>query len=314
MALSKPVQNKEVTTKLDSLFESIPVLTDILFSFREFHDLCVRSRHLPDHIVIKVDQCAVDFRQMSLNTVTVSKRVSNQWLDSAIALFENIEQHENPCELLQLLADQARELSQCFRIIAAWARDLEKKLHAAQDLTIRQLKGLQVTTARADNDGTEQPQEDISWGTWFKSFLPTLETATAKPSIKEKIEKTPQYENEKLIAEKAGMLNELLRKRAEVHEAIADFWKEEAEKYELLRAKIETAKFDIVQIMTDSVSQNNIRVWKEAKQSMERHATSVTKISNCFNFVTPAKPCPAEKKYFPSLQLTLNVPSCIGSV
>ena len=133
------VQKKsEVTNGLDLIWESRALYADILYCFRECHDLCVSSGLFSNDIILKVDQCAVDFRQMSLDTVTVAKRVSNQWLDTAIAFFENIDDVDDPKEMLILLGNQARELARCFKIIAAWARDLGGRFHQAQDGTIKE--------------------------------------------------------------------------------------------------------------------------------------------------------------------------------
>ena len=69
--------------------------------------------------------------------VSVAKRVSTQWLDVAIAFFENIDDAVDPAEMLKLLGGQAKELAKCFKAIAAWARDLCGRLHEAQDGTIQ---------------------------------------------------------------------------------------------------------------------------------------------------------------------------------
>lgn len=125
---------------LDLIWESRALYADILFCFRECHDLCVSSQLFTKDIILKVDQCAVDFRQLSLDTVTVAKRVSNQWLDSAIVFFENIDDVDDPREMLKLLGDQAEELARCFKIIAAWARDLGTRFHEAQDCTTKEVE------------------------------------------------------------------------------------------------------------------------------------------------------------------------------
>ena len=139
MALSTQVQKKlETTNGLDLIWDSRGLYAEILFCFRECHDVCVESELFSKETILQVDQCAVDFRQLSLDTVTVAKRVSNQWLDTAIVFFENIDQVDNPKEMLVLLGNQARELAQCFKVIAAWARDLGGRFHQAQDGTIKE--------------------------------------------------------------------------------------------------------------------------------------------------------------------------------
>ena len=139
MAMSKAVQQKiEETNGLDLIWKSRALYAEILFCFRECHDVCVQSKLFTNDIILQIDQCAVDFRQLSFDTVTIAKRVSNQWLDTAITFFENIDDVDDPKEMLQLLGDQARELAKCFKLIAAWARNLGGRFHEAQDGTIRE--------------------------------------------------------------------------------------------------------------------------------------------------------------------------------
>ena len=141
MASSNEVQKKvETTNGLDLIWESRALYADILFSFRECHDLCVSSGLFTKEIILQVDQCAVDFRQLSLDTVTVAKRVSNQWLGSATTFFENIDYVDKPEKMLKLLGNQPRELARCFKVIAAWARDLGGRFYEAQGGIIKEAK------------------------------------------------------------------------------------------------------------------------------------------------------------------------------
>ena len=156
MAVSTQAQKKvEDTNGLDLIWQSRALYADILFCFRECHDLCVSSELFTDDIILQVDQCAVDFRQLSLDTVTVAKRVSNQWLDTAIVFFENIDDVDDPTEMLTLLGNQARELARCFKIIAAWARDLGGRFHEAQGGTIKEAeefkKAFEAAVERAED-------------------------------------------------------------------------------------------------------------------------------------------------------------------
>ena len=156
MAVSKAAQEKiETTNGLDLIWESRALYADILFCFRECHDLCVSSELFTKEIILQVDQCAVDFRQLSLDTVTVAKRVSNQWLDTAIAFFENIDDVDDPKEMLVLLGNQARELARCFKIIAAWARDLGGRFHEAQGGTIKEVEEFKKAFAAAEQRAEE---------------------------------------------------------------------------------------------------------------------------------------------------------------
>ena len=137
---------------LDLIWESRLIFAEILFCFRECHDLCVESGLFGHDVILKVDQCAVDFRRLSLDSVSVAKRVSNQWLDTALATFENIESEKNPKAMLELLGKQAKELSRCFKVFAAWARDLALRFHKAQDGTIKEAEEFKKYFAKAYED------------------------------------------------------------------------------------------------------------------------------------------------------------------
>ena len=143
MAVSKAAQKKlEVMNGLDLIWESRSLYAEILHSFRECHDVVVASGLFTADIILQIDQCGVDFRQLSLDTVTVAERVSNQWLDVAISFFESLADIDDPkekMEMLLILSNQARELAVCFKLIAAWARDLGGRFHTAQDGTIKEV-------------------------------------------------------------------------------------------------------------------------------------------------------------------------------
>ena len=72
-------------------------------------------------------------------------------MDVAIAFFSNIDDADSPQDMLKLLGDQARELAiaRCFKLIAAWARDLGGWFHQAQDGTIREAEEFKQEFAAA---------------------------------------------------------------------------------------------------------------------------------------------------------------------
>ena len=137
MAMSKAVQQE--TYGLDLIWKSRVLHAEILLCFRECHDVCIQSKLFTNDIILQIDQCAVDFRQLSFDTVTIAKRVSNQWLDGAITFFENIDDVDDPKEMLQLLGSQARG-NECFKLIAAWAKNLALRFHEAQGGTIKEVE------------------------------------------------------------------------------------------------------------------------------------------------------------------------------
>ena len=63
MAVSKAAQKKlEVMNGLDLIWESRSLYADILYSFRECHDVVVASGLFTTDIILQIDQCGVDFR------------------------------------------------------------------------------------------------------------------------------------------------------------------------------------------------------------------------------------------------------------
>ena len=140
---------------LELIWKSEQSYADILSSFRECHDLCVGSKLFSDDIISTVDQCAVDFRLLSLDSVSIAKRVSNQWLDMALLTFENLKDIESPEDMFELLGKQARELSCCFKVIAAWAGDLGERFHQAHDGTIKESEGLKKVFEKAMEEKKE---------------------------------------------------------------------------------------------------------------------------------------------------------------
>lgn len=114
-------------TGLQCMLDSHTLFTEILLGFQECHDVCLRSKLFTDETVLSLDQCGIEFRQLLMGTTRIAGRVSNQWLEVVINLFENINDIDDPSEILQLLAIQARELSWSFHLIAAWGRSLNRK-------------------------------------------------------------------------------------------------------------------------------------------------------------------------------------------
>ena len=101
----------------------------------------------------------MDFRQLSMATVTVARRVSIQWPDEAIDFFENIDDEENPALALRTLGNQARELARCFHVIAAWARDLCGRFHKAQNGTIMEAEDFKDAFREAETLAVKNERE-----------------------------------------------------------------------------------------------------------------------------------------------------------
>ena len=128
----------EITNGLDLLYQSKELYAETLFKFRECHDLCISSGLFRKEILLQIAQCALHFHQMCNNTGNIARTVSHQWLDSSISFFENISRVRKPKETLSLLGRQAKEIGQCFKIIALWTRDIAAKFHDALNNTMRE--------------------------------------------------------------------------------------------------------------------------------------------------------------------------------
>ena len=136
MAVSKPTGCERCA--LAYMCESRVAFGDILFLFRQCHDVCEQSGLFQKNTIMKIDQCGVDFRQLSLDTATIARKVSSMWLDLALVLFKNIDDVEDPREMLQLLGSQAGELAMCFRTISGWAREISGRIHDAIGSSVRE--------------------------------------------------------------------------------------------------------------------------------------------------------------------------------
>ena len=165
MALSKPETTVEISNEddgLEGICKSQSLYASILYSFRECHDLCVSSKLFSEEIIHRIDQCAVNFRQLSMDTVTVAKRVSNQWLNTTILFYRNIDSVKDPKKILLLLSGQARDLAKCFKVIAQWATKLCSKFHKAQNDTIEEAEEFKkkFTAAESQAESAKKIAED----------------------------------------------------------------------------------------------------------------------------------------------------------
>ena len=126
---------------IDLLKQSKDLFPVIMYHFREFHDLCMHSGLYPPHSVIDIDTIAITFRKLGYDTATVATVVSNQWLESTIMFYQNLDDF-GPGDLksmLILLGGQAKELSKIFKIIARWTSWMAGDFHDAQIDTIKHL-------------------------------------------------------------------------------------------------------------------------------------------------------------------------------
>ena len=167
----------EESNGLDLIYGSQVIFLKVQESFRKFYDLCKESELFTADNIVKIEQCALDFRNMCSETATVSKRVSDLWLDTAIVFFENIDNFDCPKDMMELLGKQARELAVCFKILAAWARDLAGRFHGAQTKSIKDVESYQETFKNAVTRADEFKNEAEK-----QCHLAKLNAAEAKAS------------------------------------------------------------------------------------------------------------------------------------
>ena len=141
----------ESLTGLELILQSRALFADLMLKFRECHDLCKESKLFTPEVMLEIDTCAVTFRKMCLDTVTVARLISDQWLDSTIMFFENITKmdKEGLKSMLQTLGGQAKEIGTLFKVIAAWARHLAGKFHEIQQDTIKEAEEFKDKFAEA---------------------------------------------------------------------------------------------------------------------------------------------------------------------
>ena len=113
------------------------------------------------------------------------------------------------------------------------------------------------------------------------------------------------------VASKAAKLVNVLGKLEETCEAIAAFWTMEADKFDAQGAKMKTNHAVMIKGMKGKVCKDNIAYWNKTKDELDRYATAMSVINNCFNFVTDAKPPTAQSIKFANLDLDLHLPPAI---
>ena len=153
------VAQERTTNGFDLFPQSQDLFAEILFNFRECHDLCVNSGLFTNDVILQIDQCAVDFRQMSIDTVAIAKRMSVVWLDTAIMIFENIDDIDDPKEVLSVLGTEAGELAKCFHVVAALARDIAARFHHAQGGTIKEAEEFKKSFEKAQESASNVKQQ-----------------------------------------------------------------------------------------------------------------------------------------------------------
>jgi len=154
------------------LFKNSPTaFQQVLIQFRVCHDLCLytSSEILESDTLIKIDQCAIDFRHMAMQTATLADRISSLWCKTCLLFFRNIEKVTNYDKVLARISNQAKDLSLGFKTIAKWCRDLAGRFHDAQQLATNNSEEFQKSVDLAEKEADRLFEE-------LKSKLNDLET------------------------------------------------------------------------------------------------------------------------------------------
>jgi len=138
MALSKldhgSIDAKEVNIDgLEALRSSLKYFQDGLSQFRVCHDLCLTGDLLDSEESRNLDQCAVDFRQISICVSSLAEKIASLWCKTCALFYKNFEKITgNPKKVLDNISQQADELRMGFEHIKERASKLADKFSSIQ--------------------------------------------------------------------------------------------------------------------------------------------------------------------------------------
>ena len=121
------------------LFKNCPaVFQEVLIQFRVCKEI------LEPDTLNKVDQCAVDFRHMLIQTASLSDKMSSIWCKTCLLFFKNLEKINTKRVdiMLKQISSQARDLSAGFKTIGNWCRELVRRFHVAVVQSVNAAKAL----------------------------------------------------------------------------------------------------------------------------------------------------------------------------
>ena len=115
------------------------------------------------------------------------------------------------------------------------------------------------------------------------------------------------------VAGKATKLINVLLKLEETCEAIAVFWRIEADKFDSQGAKMKTNHAVMIKVMKGKVCKDNITFWTETKDELDRYITAMSAVNAYFNFAhtANAKPSTYQTIKFANLALELHLPTTV---
>lgn len=116
---------------MEAIKDAGALFAESLHQFRVCHDLLQASKLFSDQEIQEMDKCAISFRELGLTTCTLARVSSDQFLDSAILYYENLEYFsESESEATtKLLIGQAGDLNRAYQVISIWATNLSEQFH-----------------------------------------------------------------------------------------------------------------------------------------------------------------------------------------
>jgi len=135
MALSK-LDHGSIDVNIDGLEvlrSSLKYFKDGLIQFRVCHDLCLTGDLLDSEASRNLDQCAVDFRQISICVSSLAEKIASLWCKTCVLFYKNFEKITgNPKKVLDNISQQADELRMGFEHIKERASRLADKFSSIQ--------------------------------------------------------------------------------------------------------------------------------------------------------------------------------------
>ena len=156
---------------------------NILYHFREVHDLCELSGIYSKESLKEIDTIAITFRKMGQDTATVARMVADQWLDSTIMFYESIDDlgADDIKSMLELLGGQAKELGKIFKVLACSTAWMAGRFHDEQTENVKEVQQykdkfeaafVQATSAEKNAQrAAERAKATLMHGVfWFMAF------------------------------------------------------------------------------------------------------------------------------------------------
>lgn len=318
---------------------------DIYFAFQEGHYLMVEAK-FEEKIIFAVDQCGLDFRQISLKTNTMADQIASRWCTTAIMLLKtlDLDTPDEVKDILEMVANQAADLSKGFKKIAEWARALAGRLETStrtvtveiaefearfQEIKDRAEKEMEKRSKEYEKarKHLEKQEHDSFWWSVF-SWVPVVGwvgSAIADKHLQnaEKIEDEYQSklqeskrklaaakdrnERAQIVGSKLENLINLLSDVQGVCEWMAVFWQFESDKFKSLAGTLRDASQLVrVKVAIKELIPKSLNEIEQRKVELQKYHKIMSVINGKFNFETRATPTKFPAIELPHLHISLN--------